>query len=149
MRTNVTGVVVALSTTLASLSCGSNSAVPIAKIQPDKTLVDLNADEKQGVCDWSTDLANMKLPKAGTNLSCHGIAITFNGASECMFPAAAQQTCVATVSQYQACIPHIIDKIAADPCVVIDVALSGNVNKFIEETTGCQGLGPCGFIVRM
>ena len=135
---------------------GCSSAATIGDLPPNKKLVDLDPDEKQSVCEWSTQIANMKLPKTGSQVTCHGLPAVFNRPSECMFPKVAQEGCVdalggsvcptvaqgcsATVSQYRACIPNFIDRIAADPCLG-----TGSYSAFVEQVSGCRGLGPCGF----
>jgi hypothetical protein len=120
--------------------CGGDSTVPIGDIPPDKKLVDLNSDERQGVCDWAMDVVHQKLPSDKAN--CNGIPLNFS----CGLPQSADSGCEGTVAQWQVCFPNFMDRIAADPCLVLDLGLStADLSAFVNETPGCEGLGPCSY----
>jgi hypothetical protein len=129
--------IVAVSIALLGVACGS-SAVPIDKITPDKKLVDLSGDEQQGICDWATQMTRQKFAASPSQGRCGGQPLTLS----CM---PVPQACPATVAQWMACLPNFVDRLAKDPCQVFQLAFSGSVDTFIEETPNCQGLGSCGF----
>jgi hypothetical protein len=115
-------------------SGGGSSTVPIDQIPPDKKLVDLSSGEMQGLCDWVTGLARQKLAGA----TCNGSPISINS---CM---PVGPSCPATVSEYRACIPNLLDRFASDPCQIINLAFSQTaLESFIDNTPGCAGQGPC------
>jgi hypothetical protein len=121
---------------IAGCACGGNGAVPIDRIPGDKKLVELSAPETQGVCQWGEAVAREKLPP-GTN--CGGNPISFGG---CL---TVGPECQATVAQWQQCLPALLDRFARDPCQIFSLAFSqSQFAAFIEQTPGCQGLGPCG-----
>ena len=128
--------VVALTLLFAASACGGDDAVAIDRIPGDKKLVDLSAAETRGVCQWGEGLAREKLPP-GTN--CGGNPVSFAG---CI---TVGPECPATVAQWQQCIPSLLDRFARNPCQVVGLAFSqSELASFIEATSGCQGLGPCG-----
>jgi hypothetical protein len=119
-----------------AVACGGSgsSGVPIDQIPPDKKLVDLTSGENQGVCDWATNLAKQKLAGA----MCNGSPITFGGCS------GVGPMCMATVSEYQACLPNLLDGLASNPCQIIDFAFSmSDFEAFVNGIPGCAGLGAC------
>jgi hypothetical protein len=117
------------------VACGDDDPIPIDDIPEETRLVDLSATEYDGVCAWASELAKEKFPP-GTN--CNGVAISYQG---CMRPPA---NCPGTLGQWKVCIPVFFDRIAQDPCVVLDLAFfPEDLAAFVEETPGCATLGPC------
>jgi hypothetical protein len=127
--------------------CGDDSsAVPFDSIPKDKRLVDLSPEEVQGTCQWGQDLARQKLAPGGAPVTCNGNQINFNG---CNVPSPSQVDCTATVGQWEACIPNFLDRIAQDPCQVLSLSFSQTeLERFVNETPGCAGLGPCAYTIR-
>jgi hypothetical protein len=129
-------------------ACGGSDdadTVRFEDIPGDKKLVDLNPAEVNGVCAWAGGIARQKLPAPGTQLDCDGLQITFNGVTQC---GATPPTCEATVSEWAACFPNFIDRIAVDPCIILDLVFPDDLEAFVEETPGCEGLGPCAIATR-
>lgn len=133
-----------LLTSLFVLRCGGDDTVNIDAIPQDKKIVDLSTSERSGVCQWAQGVAHSKLPPAGTTLHCSSGTFTLNELS-CMFPSSAQTNCTATVAAYRVCLPAFVDRLATDPCQIVDLALSGRIADFVESTPGCEGQGPCTF----
>jgi hypothetical protein len=97
--------------------------------------VDLNSSEQQGVCMWAEDIARQKFPP-GTN--CHGSAIMING---CFTVAPG---CPATVAEWKGCVPTLLDRLASDPCKIIELAFSpSDLETFIDQIPGCENEGAC------
>jgi hypothetical protein len=135
------GLLVFALATLALLACG-DSATSVEDIPADKKVVDLNASEEQSLCAWSSQVASEKLAAAPAKGRCGNAQFSVMG---CMM---LQADCDATVAQFKACIPNFIGRIADDPCVVFSLTSQVEVSSFIEETPGCAGLGPCGFVMK-
>jgi hypothetical protein len=126
-------------------ACGDDDAVPFEQIPKDKKLLELSSGERQGACDWVTELAHRRLMPNGMALSCNGLPINV---SSCGFPSATQTRCMATVEQWAACMPPFLDAIAADPCKVLDFAFSqSELENFVNGIPGCEGLGPCAYTI--
>jgi len=122
-------------------ACGDDDPIPIDQIPDSTPLTGLSGPEMDGVCDWGAALARQKLPP-GT--MCDGVPIMFTG---CM---TAPPGCTATVGQWKACIPNLLDRFAQDPCQLLDLAFSPqDLGPFIEATPSCMGLGPCGSAMSM
>src|SRR6185436_17951049 len=109
-------------------ACGDDStAVPFENIPKDKKLIELSADERQGVCQWGQGVAQQKLAPGGVAVTCHGNPISFQG---CSVPSASDVNdsgvprCSATVGQWEGCLPNFLDRIAQDPCQVLSLAFS-------------------------
>jgi hypothetical protein len=131
--------------TLIVWGCGDDdSVVPFEEIPPDKKLVELDAAELTGACRWAASLARQKLPPAGTKLSCDGIEITLNAPS-CL---SVGRDCDATVAEWEQCLPNVLDRLGDDPCLILEIAFPSELAEFIETTPNCEGLGPCGTVVR-
>jgi hypothetical protein len=125
-------------------ACGDD-AVPFDQIPKDKPLLQLSSSEREGACDWVTQLAHQRLMPNGMALTCHGTTINV---SSCGFPSATQTQCVATFGQWAACMPGFLDAIAADPCKVLDLAFSQTeLESFVNGIPGCEGIGPCAYTI--
>ena len=131
----------AASAVLAALwlaaACGDDSAVPIDEIPPETRLVDLSGPERQGVCEWSTAVAREQLPAM---FQCNGVTLSL---MNCRFPSSDADGCVGTVAQWQVCLPNFVDRLAEDPCQILDLVFPGELGEFVDETPSCAGLGAC------
>ncbi len=126
-------------------SCGGDDAVPFDSIAKDKPLIALDSGERQGACNWASDLARQKLNPGGKPLTCNGNALSV---SSCSFPSAAQTRCTATVGQWAQCMPAFFDQIAQDPCRVLTLAFSQTeLESFVNAIPGCDGIGPCAYTI--
>jgi len=133
MRASIRGGVFVLGVAVACGGSG-NSSVPIDQIPPDKKLTDLSSGEEQGVCDWAANLARQKL----AGVMCNGSPLMLSGCSS------VGAMCLATVSEYETCLPNILDGLASDPCQIFDFAFSmSDFEAFVNGTPNCAGLGPC------
>lgn len=129
------------STILCVFGCGDDdSTVPFDQIPRNKKLVELTPEERQGVCEWAAALGRRELPPPGTQLNCDGIVITLNAPRCVPIPAA----CQATVGQWEVCLPQFVDRVAEDPCLILDLGLSPTrLEEFVNAIPGCEGLGVC------
>ena len=126
-------------------SCGGDDAVPFDSISKEKPLVALDSGERQGACNWVSDLARQKLTPGGKPLTCNGLALSI---STCTFPSAAQARCTATVGQWATCMPGFLDEIAQNPCQVLNFAFSqSELESFVNGIPGCDGIGPCAYTI--
>ena len=132
------------------VGCGddSSTAVPFSSIPKDKQLTELSPDERQGVCEWGAGIAGRELPPPGTRLNCDGIQLTFNGAGSCASTRPSPPECTATIAQWEVCFPAFIDRLAQDPCLILDLSRSqSELELFVNETPGCAGFGPCAYTI--
>jgi hypothetical protein len=128
-------IVLALVLIFGALACGDDDPVPIDEIPPDTRLVELNSAEWEGFCEWGRDLARREIPPGTT---CNGIPITYQG---CMRVPA---DCPATVSETMTCSTAWLDRLAQDPCMLLDLILRPSAfADFVESTPGCKGFGQC------
>ena len=140
MHRAASGWAVWIALAIAALGCGDDSAVPIEEIPPDTRIVDLSGPERQGVCDWGRAEARKQLPPS---FNCNGVQLSLMG---CQFPSSDASGCVATVSQWQSCLPRFVARLAEDPCQILDLIFPGEFSAFIDETPGCEGLGACAVV---
>jgi hypothetical protein len=147
LRTGLAWFPISVLVSVAGCGDDSSTAVPFSSIPRDKKLTELSPEERQGVCDWGAGIAGSKLPAPGTRLNCDGRTITFNG-SQCTSTSATPPACTATIGQWEVCFPAFIDRLAQDPCLIFDLGLSqSDLELFVNETPGCEGLGPCAFTI--
>ncbi|MDQ2646188.1 MAG: hypothetical protein M3020_20410 [Myxococcota bacterium] len=123
--------------------CGGDDddEVPIDQIQPDKAVIDLSDAEQRGLCSWATEIAKSEFPPPGTEIYCGGITIRLQPLG-CTNPTS--PSCTATVEGWRGCFPTFIARLGDDPCLILDLQVPGALSEFLEETPGCEGMGPCG-----
>ena len=90
---------------------------------------------------WAEDIAHQKLP-SGTN--CNGSAIMING---CF---AIAPGCPATVAEWKGCVPALLDRLAGDPCKILDLAFAppSDLETFVDQIPGCENEGACASVIR-
>jgi hypothetical protein len=130
---------------LGVLGCGGAGdedapPVPIESIPDDERLADLSDPEIEGVCDWAKELAREALPPAGTRIDCDGLQIQI-GAPRC----GDVNRCEATLGDYEACLPNVMQRIGEDPCQLLDLVTDEDAQYFVETTPGCEGLDGCAY----
>lgn len=131
-----------LSLAFSVAACGGeDDEVPIDRIPPDKAVISLGDAEQRGLCSWATELTKSAFPPPGTQVQCGGITISLNPVG-CSNPTS--PSCTATVGEWRGCFPAFISRIGEDPCLILQLRAPGALSEFLEETPGCEGMGPCG-----
>jgi hypothetical protein len=115
-----------------ALACG-DSPVLVEDISPNKRLVDLSDAEFDGLCDWSQDvLASRPSEACGQD--------DFN--MGCERPK--DKACQATVAQYQACLPNLLDSLSQGGyCDLLFSIVEGRFQGIVDATPGCEGYAVC------
>jgi hypothetical protein len=120
---------------LALAACGDDDPVPIDEIPGDTKLSELSSAEFDGVCEWGADVSREKLP-SGAN--CRGTPFNLSG---CM---RVPSSCQLTVGDWKACIPVVFERIAADPCELLDLGPNlSDIKAYFEEIPECVTTAAC------
>jgi hypothetical protein len=108
----------------------------IDDIPQDKRLDQLDEEEREGVCDWSRALVDRAL---SGGLRCNGRVYQAMVSVCTMF---SPTKCKTTVGQARACTEALFDRIAEDPCFLIELDAE-NLSEVSEEIPECKGLDSC------